>query len=264
MDRLGQSQEAYERFTKATEVPLTVLALLWLPVLVIPFAVTLSSAVSDTFNAIDYFVWAVFVIEYLTRFYLSPNRRSFFTHHLVDLAVIALPALRPIRALRLLRFVNLARAGAVLMAGLRRARSILTHRNLHFVLLAVLVILFVCAGLELAFERHAHGANIHNFGEALWWAIVTVTTVGYGDTFPVTAAGRGVAVVLMLVGIGLIGVLTATVASFFVQEGADAEKSELIARLDRIEAVLARAYPDHLATDSSPVMTGPDVSTGAG
>jgi voltage-gated potassium channel len=125
------------------------------------------------------------------------------------------------------------------MAGLRRARSILTHRNLHFVLLAVLMILFVCAGLELAFERHAHGANIHNFGDALWWAVVTVTTVGYGDTYPVTSGGRGVAVVLMLVGIGLIGVLTATVASFFVQESAEAEKSELIARLDRIESMLA-------------------------
>lgn len=95
--------------------------------------------------------------------------------------------------------------------------------------------------LELAFERHIAGSTIHNYPEALWWAIVTVTTVGYGDTYPVTAAGRGVAVVLMLVGIGLIGVLTATIASFFVQENADEEKHELIARLDRIEAMLAGA-----------------------
>jgi voltage-gated potassium channel len=72
--------------------------------------------------------------------------------------------------------------------------------------------------LEVAFEVHAKGSNIHGFADALWWAVVTVTTVGYGDKFPVTAAGRGVAVVLMLVGIGLIGVLTATVSSFFVSE----------------------------------------------
>ncbi len=77
------------------------------------------------------------------------------------------------------------------------------------------------AALELSFENGARGSTIHNYGDALWWAIVTVTTVGYGDKYPVTAGGRGVAVVLMLVGIGLIGVLTATVASYFVEEKAD-------------------------------------------
>ena len=105
----------------------------------------------------------------------------------------------------------------------------------------MLGVVFVCSALELAFERSAHGSNIHDYGEALWWAIVTVTTVGYGDTYPVTAGGRGVAVVLMLVAIGLIGVLTATVASFFVGEKADEEQAALNQRLDRIEAMLAQA-----------------------
>jgi voltage-gated potassium channel len=120
---------------------------------------------------------------------------------------------------------------------------LLTHHNLHFVLLSVAVIVFAAAGLEVAFEVHAKGSTIHGFADALWWAVVTVTTVGYGDKFPVTAAGRGVAVVLMLVAIGLIGVLTATVASFFVGEKADEEQAALDQRLDRIEAMLARALP---------------------
>jgi voltage-gated potassium channel len=117
----------------------------------------------------------------------------------------------------------------------------LTHHNLHFVLLSVAVIIFAAAGLEVAFELHARGSNIHGFADALWWAVVTVTTVGYGDKFPVTAAGRGVAVVLMLVGIGLIGVLTATVASFFVQQTADEQTTDLQdlqQRLGRIEQIL--------------------------
>jgi voltage-gated potassium channel len=186
-------------------------------------------------------VWAVFVVEYLVRLYLAPSRRRFFTRHLVDLAVVALPALRPLRALRLLRLLNLARAGAVLANALKRAREILAHQGLHFVLLAVLSIVIVCSAAELGFEQHAHGSTIHNFGDALWWATVTVTTVGYGDKYPVSPGGRGVAVVLMLVGIGLISVLTATVASYFVEEKADQEKAELNQRLDRIEAMLARA-----------------------
>ena len=74
-------------------------------------------------------------------------------------------------------------------------------------------IVFVSATLELEFEQHARGSNIHTFADALWWAIVTVTTVGYGDRYPVSAGGRGVALLLMVVGIGLIGVLTATIAS---------------------------------------------------
>jgi voltage-gated potassium channel len=238
---LARSQDAFDRFSKVVELPLTVLALLWLPVLVIPLVVHLRPGVSDTFLAIDYFVWAAFVVEYMVKLYLSPSRRHFFTHHPVDLAVIAVPVLRPLRALRLLRLVNLARVGIVLTNALKRARDILTHRGLHFVLLAVLGIVLACSAMELGFEQSADGSNIHNFGDALWWAVVTVTTVGYGDRYPVSAGGRGVAVVLMLVGIGLIGVLTATVASYFVEEKADEEKVALNERLDRIEAMLTEA-----------------------
>ena len=97
------------------------------------------------------------------------------------------------------------------------------------------------AAVELGFEQRAPGATIHNYGDALWWALVTVTTVGYGDKFPLTAGGRGVAVVLMLTGIGLIGALTATVASFFVDESANRDQQRLEERLDRIEMMLARA-----------------------
>jgi voltage-gated potassium channel len=238
MPALARSQDAYDRFSAAVELPLTILALLWLPILVLPLAARLPAGIADTFSVIDYMVWAVFVVEYLVRLYLAPSRRRFFTRHLVDLAVVALPALRPLRALRL---VNLARAGAVLANALKRAREILAHRGLHFVLLAVLGIVIVCSAAELGSEQHAHGSTIRNFGDALWWAAVTVTTVGYGDKYPVSPGGRGVAVVLMLVGIGLISVLTATVASYFVEEKADQEKAELNQRLDRIEAMLARA-----------------------
>ena len=241
MPSLARSQNAYDRFSAAVELPLTVLALLWLPVLVVPLVVHLRADIADTFLGIDYFVWAAFVVEYLVKLYLAPSRRHFFTHHLVELAVVAVPVLRPLRVLRLLRLFTFARAGVVLVNALKRARAILTHNGLHFVLLAVLGVVFVCSALELAFERSAHGSNIHDYGEALWWAIVTVTTVGYGDTYPVTAGGRGVAVVLMLVAIGLIGVLTATVASFFVGEKADEEQAALNQRLDRIEAMLAQA-----------------------
>lgn len=134
----------------------------------------------------------------------------------------------------------------VLANALRRTRALLTHHRLHFVLLSVVGILFACAALVLLFERHAKGSSIHDSGQALWWA----TTVGYGTRFPVTAAGQGVAVVLLLVGVGVIGVLTATVASYFVEAKAGQEKTEIEERLDRIEAMLVRLAD--AGSDSTP------------
>jgi voltage-gated potassium channel len=158
--------------------------------------------------------------------------------HILDLIVISVPFLRPIRALRILR---LLRAVTVAGEGLTRGKRLLTRHGLHYVLLAAIILVFAGAAAELNFERKAPRANIHGYGDALWWAITTVTTVGYGDRFPVTAGGRGVAVVLMLVGIGLIGVITANVASYFVTKENSDERDKLDAleeRLTRIEGLL--------------------------
>lgn len=243
MAQLGRSQDAYDRFSAAVDVPLTVLAAAWLPVLVVPLVVRVSPGTAGTLDDIDYAVWAGFAAEYLVKLYLSPSRWLFVRRHPVDLLVIAVPVLRPLRALRLLRLlrlITLTRAGLILSSTLKRARALLTHHGLHFVLLSVLAIIGVGAATELAFEQHAPGATIHSFGDALWWAIVTVTTVGYGDKYPVSAGGRGVAVVLMITGIGLVGVLSATVASYFVGQRSEKDMTELHRRLDRIEAALTR------------------------
>ncbi len=98
----------------------------------------------------------------------------------------------------------------------------------------------VGAGLIVAeVERGAPDANIDSVPDGLWWAVSTVTTVGYGDTFPTTAIGRAFAVVLMLVGVGLFGLLAASLASFLIQrdeeEPSDIQHREIIERLERIE-----------------------------
>ena len=114
MSRLGRSQEAYDRFSAAVALPLTVLALVWLPILVIPIVAHLPAGVAAVFDAVDYIVWAAFALEYGVKLYLTPKRRHYVTHHVVELAVVALPLLRPLRALRLLRVLNIVRAGLIL------------------------------------------------------------------------------------------------------------------------------------------------------
>ncbi|HEX3794752.1 MAG TPA: potassium channel family protein [Acidimicrobiales bacterium] len=238
------------------------LTILWTPVLIIPLVTSVHGSLAASFDAVDYTVWALFSLEYIIKLWLAPNRGRFFRSHILDLLIVAVPFFRPLRMGRLVRLLRLARVGVVLVETLRRARSILTHNGFHFVVLAAGILVFACAGLVTFAERHAPGSNIHDFGQGLWWAIVTVTTVGYGDRYPVTPFGQGVAVLLMLVGIGLIGTLTATVASYFVQEKTTATDE----RLERIESLLAQllasgtsAPPLDLAADMSGTLRAPPI-----
>jgi voltage-gated potassium channel len=120
--------------------------------------------------------------------------------------------------------------------------GVLTRHTLHYTLLVAAVVT-VGAGLIVAeLEHGVAGANIGSPADVLWWAINTVTTVGYGDRFPVTAAGRGMAVLLMLVGVGLFGPLAASLASSLIERGHQAEVTpedvgleDIAVRLERIE-----------------------------
>jgi voltage-gated potassium channel len=212
-----------------------VVTILWIPVLVVPLVRPVHGELASTLTVIDYMVWALFALEYLIKFYLAPSRWKFVGTHILDLLIVAVPFFRPLRIGRLARLVRLSRVGMVAGRAISRGKSVMTHRGLHFVLLTVGIIVFVCAGMVTLAERHAPGSNIHDLGQGLWWAMVTVATVGYGDHYPVTPFGQGVAVLLMLVGIGLIGVLTATIASYFVGQNEDkakAERDELLLQLE--------------------------------
>jgi voltage-gated potassium channel len=237
--------EAFERFSRAVDGPLTVLALAMVPLIVLPLVVDLSPATESAFLAIDYLIWAIFAAEYAIKLYLAPDRRRFVARHVPDLVIVLVPMLRPLRILRsarLLRLLRLARLAAFAAKGVHETRGILRHRGLNWVLLIVLVLNLVAAAAVLEFERGNPEANIDSYPDALWWAVTTITTVGYGDRFPTSPAGRGVAVALMVTGIAMFGVITATIAAYFVEQKADQDTAgrldRIIERLDRIEAHL--------------------------
>jgi voltage-gated potassium channel len=150
--------------------------------------------------------------------------------------------LRILRSARLLRILRLVRLVAFAAKGLHETRGIVRHRGLNWVLLIVLALNLIAAAAVLEFERGNPEANIDSYPDALWWAVTTITTVGYGDRFPTTPAGRGVAVFLMVAGIAMFGVITATVAAYFVDQKAEedlaARLDRILARLDAIEASL--------------------------
>ncbi|WP_395725144.1 potassium channel family protein [Nakamurella sp.] len=151
---------------------------------------------------ISILVWVAFVIDYTVRLILSPRRWEFIRAHPLDLLMVLLPMLRVLRAILLVR---------------RSFKNISTERIAGSLLAIVGILVASGAVLEYAVEHNAPGANITTLGLSFWWAIVTTTTVGYGDTYPVTPIGRVIASAIMLVGIGLIGTVSATVAAWFVQ-----------------------------------------------
>jgi voltage-gated potassium channel len=262
-----RGSEAYDRYVQFSQVPVTALAFLMIPVLLIPLVRPVHGAVAVSFDAADYVIWALFAADYCARFTLTPDRPRFVRTHLFDLAVVLLPFLRPLRALRALRglgelralrLLQASRLAAFLGTGFGHARAVIGRRGLHYVVGLVVAIMFVAAGLEVAFEAHAKGSTIHSYGGALWWAVVTVTSVGYGDQYPVTVAGRAVAVVLMITGIALFGVVAASIASYFVEQDQD---RRVESRMDEILTVLSRLEARLDAAERRPAAT-PDGSPG--
>jgi len=156
----------------------------------------------------DIAIWAAFVADYAIRVRLSTDRWRFVRTHPIDLLAIALPPFRPLRALR---------AAPLLLGGLHRTR--LTRARLAvFVGTTSLLVVFLCSLAFLDAERGAPDTKVTGYGDALWWAAVTVTTVGYGDIYPVTVEGRAVALCLMVFGIGLISFAIGTATSWVVDQ----------------------------------------------
>ena len=249
-DAAHKPGSALERFERRADLPMVVLGGVWLVVFVFALLDNGNHVREEVLVGILFALWAVFVVEYVIRIVLAPDRRRYVSTRKIEPAVVAVP---PLQCLRLM---GLEKTDLVVAEFVLRTKAILQHRGLFRVLLAVSGLVFLAAWLAMLAEGDASGAtSIHSYWDGLWWAIVTVTTVGYGDRFPVTTVGRVVAVVLMLVGIGLIGVLTATVASFFLREHADENKaqlqkahkdlgdqlSDIDSRLDRIERLVSRA-----------------------
>jgi voltage-gated potassium channel len=161
--------------------------------------------------------WPVFLADYVVRLVLAEQRWRFVRENWIDGLAVLLPLLRP------LRIVSLVRVARVLDRWLTRS---LHGRVATYVAFTALLVVFMASLSVYDAERGAPDASIVTYGDAVWWGFTTITTVGYGDAYPVTGEGRLVAVLLMLGGIALLGVVTAAVASWFVGRVAEAAQVE--------------------------------------
>ncbi len=210
-----------ERWRSMSEWPLTIAAVVFLftyswQVLAQPGESGI--AVSD---AIIWLTWAMFAIDYVVSLSLAEDRKTWFLKHLLDLAIVLLPILRPLRLLRLV----------VILQALQRTIGTAVRGKIVVYVVGASALLMYVAALALLESERGQGGNVENFGDAIWWSFVTVTTVGYGDFYPVTLMGRIIAAALMLSGIALIGVVTGSLASWLVEKvGDEVDKRDTIER----------------------------------
>jgi voltage-gated potassium channel Kch len=195
-------------------VALSILSLVNVVIAIGPF----EEDTKDVARIIDVILSAIFMADFAGRLYLSVPRSDYFVARqgwLDLLGSLPFPLLRVFRIVRVYRAIRRVRE----MGGRRVVRRIIRERAQSALLLATFLVLLVVeigSILVVVAERNAPNANITTAGDALWWAVVSVTTVGYGDKYPVTQAGRIIGTLLLIGGVGLFGVFTGYVAGVFL------------------------------------------------
>jgi len=196
------------QWQKKMALPTLVLSLLYTVSFAFPiYWYPVSSSVKSFCLFVNYLTWAGFAIDYLIQIWLAPRKKRYIETHIFELILIAVPFFRPLRALRALVFTS--------QAGIRSKRTLI--KSIPLVMTGAAVIMIVIMGAAiLDIERNAPGSNIHTPMDALWWGLVTITTIGYGDKFPVTTEGRLVAAVLIIFGVAMISTITASFAAWIL------------------------------------------------
>jgi voltage-gated potassium channel len=188
---------------------LTLLAVVFLVAYSYPaFVSQVSPEIQNLIDIVQWICWGAFVLDLMFGILNAESKKEYLLKHPLEIASSLLPFLRPLRLMRVISFGGLA------------IQKVAIGRQFAITLKVAITTLFVAyiSAVQITIsERMVEGSNIKNFGDGLWWAMTTVTTVGYGDKFPVTTEGRILAVALMIMGISLVGVITASVAAWFVK-----------------------------------------------
>ena len=209
---IAQREALLHRIERLTELPLLILAFVMIPLLVGPLLWKLSPHDESVFLTLDWFIWAIFAVDLAIKLVVTPHRLAYLKKHWLEVLVVAIPFLRPLRLLRIFIF------GSRAWVGMRRLV------NIDFIFVYGIGLVIIAATVVASVEG-GENASIQSFPDALWWAVVTITTVGYGDMVPVTTVGRAFGFILMLGGIAFFSGITANLASYLVKGKDNREKT---------------------------------------
>lgn len=230
-----------------TSTPMFVASVLYLLAFAAPIMSTRIQEPYDGYlNIIQMILWGLFAADYCIRLYLAPRRLYFITHNLMNLAIVLLPAWR------IVSFLSM-----IYMTANRQYKRLSELAVKLFGYTAIFIIMFALSIYSV--ESSEPGAMIRDLPTAYWWMFTTLTTVGYGDVYPVTGIGRVIAVIVMLYGGGLVAVATGALASWIIEKFGGREEQEYPAtkadvddlrqEISELRALLAREYARREARD---------------
>jgi voltage-gated potassium channel len=228
------------RVTHRFEPVVLVATLALIPVFVIEAEAT-SDRWKDIALAANWLIWLVFVAELAFILVVAPRKAAALRAHWLDAVIVVVTApafgalLSSLRLLRLARLLRLLRLTTIFTRLLQRERALTSGPAFRFAALLTLLVVVIAGAVESLVDTQ----DFPSTWDGMWWAVVTVTTVGYGDVYPTSVEGRIIAMVVMLFGIGFLSVLTAAVASRFVKTERGGETAEIVAALARLEAEVA-------------------------
>lgn len=226
------------------QLVILVLSILVIGLLVMTTFVSIDKESESVIGAFDNVICVIFIVDFFGRLVKAPNKWRFVMINWIDL-LASIPTIEALRIGRLARVFRLLRVLRALRSMKYVVAFIFSNRAkgaFASVALTSFLVWFFAALMILHVENDPN-STIRSAEDALWWSITTITTVGYGDLYPVTTEGRIIAALLMVVGIGLYGTLTAYIASMFV--GADNEvRDEVRALREEIAAIRAIVTPN--------------------
>ena len=217
-----------KRVTKYQAV-IIILSLVVVVMTLLQLTLTLTLSVNHLFNGLDRLIWLFFFVDYLVRLSRSESKREFIFKNKLDLLVIIpfysfyrlFRLIRITEVIPLLKFTKILRVTVMLGKISKQVGRFIRTNNLNYVLLyTITIVLLGAGGLTLT-----EGMDLK---DALWWSIVTVTTVGYGDIVPQTGGGRIIATLVMLSGIGFLGALTGTISTYFLNRREETYRPKIV------------------------------------
>ena len=203
MNPVSESPDRLQKIERRTELPLMLASFALMPIITGLYFWDLSPVETRIYTVLEIAIWALFAIIFIIKLAIAPSKLGYLRRNWPEALLVLIPVLRPLRIIAAIMFV---------VRDASRWRHLVTFETL---IAYGIGIVLLAATIVTTAEQNAVGANIQSFPDALYWSLVTVSTVGYGDHYPVTVVGKFTAVALMFFGIGIFAGIVAAIVSAF-------------------------------------------------